>query len=137
MKKLLLFVSLVVGLGSSFAQDIVVQTSSGGQTSVPLDNVRKITVNPDASLDKYTFGNNQGLEDVDFCLGLLHSDVINVSYIFELIAELAPYSADYAERRQHIIDTMIKDVEMRSKAKLIDGFIQKLLQNGKTVCVVL
>lgn len=43
MKKLLLFVSLVVGLGSSFAQDIVVQTSSGGQTSVPLDNVRKIT----------------------------------------------------------------------------------------------
>lgn len=43
MKKLLLFVSLLVGLGSSFAQDIVVQTSSGGQTSVPLDNVRKIT----------------------------------------------------------------------------------------------
>lgn len=43
MKKLLLFVSLVVGLGSSFAQDIVVQTFSGGQTSVPLDNVRKIT----------------------------------------------------------------------------------------------
>lgn len=43
MKKLLLFVSFVVGLGSSFAQDIVVQTSSGGQTSVPLDNVRKIT----------------------------------------------------------------------------------------------
>lgn len=43
MKKLLLFVSLLVGLGSSFAQDIVVQTSSGGQTSVPLDNVKKIT----------------------------------------------------------------------------------------------
>lgn len=43
MKELLLFVSLVVGLGSSFAQDIVVQTSSGGQTNVPLDNVRKIT----------------------------------------------------------------------------------------------
>ena len=35
------------------------------------------------------------------------------------------YSADYAERRQNIIDTMIKDAEMRSKAKLIDGFIQK------------
>lgn len=43
MKKLLLFVSLLVGLGSSFAQDIVVQTSSGQQTSVPLDNVKKIT----------------------------------------------------------------------------------------------
>lgn len=43
MKKLLLFVSLVVGLGSSFAQDIVVQSTSGQQTSVPLDNVKKIT----------------------------------------------------------------------------------------------
>jgi|GEM_PF-5101834 len=137
MRKLLLFVSFVVGIGGAFAQNIVVQSTSGGQTSVPLDNVRKITVNPDASLGKYTFGNNQGLEDVDFCLGFLHSDVINVAYIFELIAELAPYSADYVESRQHIINTMIKDAEMRSKAKLIDGFIQKLLQNGKTVCVVL
>ena len=43
MKKLLLFVSLLVGLGSSFAQDIVVQSTSGQQTSVPLDNVKKIT----------------------------------------------------------------------------------------------
>ena len=42
-EKLLLLVSLVLGLGSSFAQDILVQTSSGGQTSVHLDNVRKIT----------------------------------------------------------------------------------------------
>ena len=55
------------------------------------------------------YGNNQGLEDVDFCLELLHSDVINVAYILELIAELDPYSADYADRRQHIIDTMIKE----------------------------
>lgn len=43
MKKLLLFVSLLVGLGSSFAQNIVVQSTSGQQTSVPLDNVKKIT----------------------------------------------------------------------------------------------
>ena len=77
------------------------------------------------------YGNNQGLEDVDFCLELLHSDVINVAYILELIAELDPYSADYADRRQHIIDTMIKDAEMRSKAKLIDGFIQKNVDEDK------
>lgn len=43
MRKLLLFVSFVVGIGGAFAQNIVVQSTSGQQTSVPLDNVRKIT----------------------------------------------------------------------------------------------
>ena len=71
------------------------------------------------------------LEDVDFCLELLHSDIINVAYILELIADLDPYSDDYAANRQNIIDTMIKDAEMRSKAKLIDGFIQKNVDEDK------
>jgi type I restriction enzyme R subunit len=66
-----------------------------------------------------------GLEDIDFCLELLHSDIINVAYILELIADLNPYSEDYQQKRQEIIDTMIKDAELRGKAKLIDGFIQK------------
>ena len=65
-----------------------------------------------------------GLKDIDFCLELLHSDIINVTYILELIADLNPYSEDYQEKRTHIIDTMIKDAELRSKAKLIDDFIQ-------------
>ena len=43
MRKLLLFVSFVVGIGEAFAQNIVVQSTSGQQTSVPLDNVKKIT----------------------------------------------------------------------------------------------
>lgn len=72
-----------------------------------------------------------GLDDVDFCLELLHSDIINVAYILELIADLNPYSEDYSEKRQHIIDTMIKDVELRSKAKLIDGFIQKNVDDDR------
>ena len=72
-----------------------------------------------------------GMGDIDFCLELLHSDIINVAYILELIADLNPYSADYTERRKHIIDTMIKDVELRSKAKLIDGFIQKNVDNDR------
>ena len=71
------------------------------------------------------------LEDIDFCLELLHSDIINVAYILELIANLDPYSADYAERRQSIIDTMIKDAELRSKAKLIDGFIQENVDDDR------
>lgn len=77
------------------------------------------------------YGDTQGLEDIDFCLELLHSDIINVAYILELIANLDPYSSDYAERRKNIIDTMIKDAEMRSKAKLIDGFIQKNVDEDK------
>ena len=81
--------------------------------------------------DPVLYGNGQGLEDIDFCLELLHSDIINVAYILELIAELDPYSDDYSEKRQHILDTMIKDAGMRSKAKLIDGFIQKNVDDDK------
>ena len=81
--------------------------------------------------DPVPYGNEQGLEDIDFCLELLHSDIINVAYILELIAELDPYSEDYSEKRQHILDTMIKDAGMRGKAKLIDGFIQKNVDEDK------
>ena len=81
--------------------------------------------------DPVPYGNSQGLEDIDFCLELLHSDIINVADILELIAELDPYSNDYSEKRQHIIDTMIKDAGMRGKAKLIDGFIRKNVDEDK------
>ncbi len=81
--------------------------------------------------DPVPYGDSQGLEDIDFCLELLHSDIINVAYILELIANLDPYSNDYAEQRKNIIDTMIKDAEMRSKVKLIDGFIQKNVDEDK------
>ena len=71
------------------------------------------------------------IEDVDFCLELLHSDVINVAYILELIADLNPDSEDYQQKRQQIIDTMIRDASMRNKAKLIDGFIQQNVDDDK------
>lgn len=71
------------------------------------------------------------IDDVDFCLELLHSDVINVAYILELIADLNPDSEDYQQKRQLIIDTMIRDASMRNKAKLIDGFIQQNVDDDK------
>ena len=86
---------------------------------------------PVVAEDPVPYGNNQGLEDIDFCLELLHSDIINVAYILELIADLDPYSDDYSAKRQHIIDTMIKDAGMRGKAKLIDGFIKKNVDEDK------
>jgi len=77
------------------------------------------------------YGDDRTLEDIDFCLELLHSDVINVAYILELIADLNPSSEDYHDKRKQIIDTMIKDATMRRKAKLIDGFIRKNVDNDK------
>ena len=77
------------------------------------------------------YGEDRTLEDIDFCLELLHSDVINVAYILELIADLNPSSEDYHEKRKQIIDTMIKDATMRRKAKLIDGFIRRNIDNDK------
>jgi type I restriction enzyme R subunit len=72
------------------------------------------------------------LEDIDFCLELLHSDIINVAYIIALIEDLDPTGADYGEKRQHILDTMIKDAAMRNKTKLIDGFIRQNVDNDQT-----
>lgn len=90
------------------------------------DDESGMVAEPDPSENDTT-----GLGDIDFCLELLHSDIINVAYILELIADLNPYSEDYSERRKHIIDTMIKDAELRSKAKLIDGFIQKNVDDDR------
>ena len=90
------------------------------------DDESGMVAEPDPSKNDTT-----GLGDIDFCLELLHSDIINVAYILELIADLNPYSENYTEKRQHIIDTMIKDVELRSKAKLIDGFIQKNVDDDR------
>ena len=71
------------------------------------------------------------IDDIDFCLELLHSDVINVAYILELIEDLNPASDDYQMKRQNIIDTMIKAPAMRNKAKLIDHFIRDNVDNDQ------
>lgn len=70
------------------------------------------------------YGDGGKLEDIDFCLELLHSDVINVAYILSLISNLNPSDEDYEQKRQEILDTMIKDATMRKKTRLIDGFIK-------------
>ncbi|MBE6263531.1 MAG: type I restriction endonuclease subunit R [Prevotella sp.] len=72
-----------------------------------------------------------GLEDIDFCLELLHSDVINVAYILGLIANLNPDDDDYLQKRQDILDTMIKDAVMRKKSQLIDEFIRDSIDDDK------
>ena len=86
---------------------------------------------PDEDTESTETSTESGINDIDFCLELLHSDIINVTYILELIADLNPYSADYKEKRTYIIDTMIKDAELRNKTKLIDGFIQQNVDDDR------
>lgn len=86
---------------------------------------------PDEDTESTETSTESGIDDIDFCLELLHSDIINVTYILELIADLNPYSTDYKEKRTYIIDTMIKDAELRNKAKLIDGFIQQNVDDDR------
>lgn len=74
---------------------------------------------------------NQSIEDIDFCLELLHSDVVNVAYILSLISDLNPSDEDYEKKRQEILDTMIKDATMRKKTLLIDSFIKQEVDNDK------
>lgn len=86
---------------------------------------------PDEDTESTETSTESGIDDIDFCLELLHSDIINVTYILELIADLNPYSVDYKEKRTYIIDTMIKDAELRNKAKLIDDFIQQNVDDDR------
>lgn len=90
-----------------------------GVINPPSDNTSQVAEG------EIPYGNDQELEDIDFCLELLHSDVINVAYILALIADLNPDEADYQDKRKNIIDTMIRDAELRGKSKLIDDFIRE------------
>ena len=96
-----------------------------GVINPPADN------SPKAAERELPYNDEPGMEDIDYCLELLHSDVINVAYILELIADLNPDEDDYQKKRQHILDTMIKDAVMRNKSKLIDDFIRKNVDEDK------
>ncbi len=77
------------------------------------------------------YGPEGKLEDIDFCLELLHSDVINVAYILSLIKDLNPSADNYEQERKDILETMIKDASLRKKTHLIDGFIKENVDYDK------
>lgn len=96
---------------------------------IAMEVKRKATVNADPiankSMDEET--DESTLEDVDFCLELLHSDTINVDYILNLIGKLDPMSSDYSEQRKKIIDTLNQDASLCGKSDLIDRFIKEVV----------
>ncbi|MFT5904974.1 MAG: type I restriction enzyme R subunit [Cryomorphaceae bacterium] len=74
------------------------------------------------------------IADVDFELELelLKTDIINVSYILKLLAQL--YDADEATQKsikRQISDTLSGDPELRSKQQLIEQFIENNLPEIK------
>ncbi len=80
------------------------------------------------------------LDDVDFEITLIHSDLINVRYILALLHALHNETDEDEEtkqtRKQNIIDLLDKNINLRSKRVLIKQFIQESmpdLQKGQDV----
>jgi type I restriction enzyme R subunit len=72
------------------------------------------------------------LEEVDFELTLVHRDEINVAYILNLLASLNKLGSEEAKKRQkEIIDLIAGQVQLRSKRKLIEQFIEENLPKLK------
>lgn len=65
------------------------------------------------------------LDDVDFELELIHSDVINVTYILKLLAGLKDAKQSEKEaKKKEIVDALTGEANLRSKRELIEKFIE-------------
>ena len=73
------------------------------------------------------------LDDVDFELELVHRDEINVTYILNLLQALkSDLTIDgQASKRQHILEILSGDRNLRSKRELIQQFIDEHLAHLK------
>lgn len=70
------------------------------------------------------------LEDVDFELELIHRDEINVAYILALLVKLKTASqAEQDKKRREITELLEGQVQLRSKRKLIEKFINENIPN--------
>jgi len=68
------------------------------------------------------------LEEIDFEISLIHRDEINVAYILNLLVSLDKLEPDEAKKRQkEILDLVAGEVQLQSKRKLIEEFIEKTL----------
>ena len=73
------------------------------------------------------------LDEIDFELTLIHRDEINVAYILNLLVSLNKLEPEEAKKRQkEILDLVAGEVQLRSKRKLIEEFIEKTLPTLQT-----
>lgn len=96
-----------------------------------LDIADRVHTSSTVGEDPEVYGSRQTLEDIDFCLELLHSDIINVSYILKLMAGLDTKKDDYEKERQRILDTISNDSQTRNKTPLLHEFMQENIDNNK------
>ena len=70
------------------------------------------------------------IDDVDFEIELVHRDLINVTYILNLLQSLkSDLTIDgQANKRKHILDVLAGDRNLRSKRELIEQFIDENLR---------
>lgn len=73
-----------------------------------------------------TEGGKSILEDVEFELDLLRRDTINVDYILELLENINTEDS-YTEERERILKLMKNTVNLRSKIKLMEKFMDEEL----------
>jgi type I restriction enzyme R subunit len=70
------------------------------------------------------------LEDVDFELALIHRDEINVAYILALLVKLkTSIQAEQDKKRREITELLEGQVQLRSKRRLIEKFINENIPN--------
>lgn len=70
------------------------------------------------------------LDDVDFELELIHRDEINVAYILALLVKLKTATqAEQDKKRREITELLEGQVQLRSKRKLIEKFINENIPN--------
>lgn len=75
------------------------------------------------------------LEEVDFELELIHRDEVNVAYILKLLGQIQEKQrkqgagVETEKAMQNILDMLGKEVQLRSKRKLIENFMQEYMPN--------
>ena len=69
------------------------------------------------------------LNDVDFEMELLKRDDINVNYILQLLKELDKNSKTFENDKKVLLETMSRDVDLKSKKELLEKFIENNLIN--------
>lgn len=66
------------------------------------------------------------LDEVDFEMELVHQDIINVAYILRLLEHWhLSHGKEKEQVRTNILDTISKNIDLRSKRELIEKFMQR------------
>ena len=73
------------------------------------------------------------INEIDFSIELIRSDLINYDYIIKLLGELKEESLilsdDYEKKKENLLKQLHRDIKLRDKKELIEEFIENRLQS--------